>query len=200
MATQTTRTISRLATAVLLLLAGAGVIVAYAASNGPVRSIGGLPQAAATGACLLSSIAILGRSRRPDAWRSATWLGLGCLGLSMLNGVFLAFVLSGPTPAGAVANSDDVAFLAVGVLFLLAAGTEFGGHLPRTVRREILADTALLSVATSTMLLLYLQSSGADAGTTASAAVFALLVSAGFSSTVSSRSGSTARTSGCSLR
>jgi PAS domain S-box-containing protein len=99
----------------------------------------------------------------------------------MLNGVFLAFVLSGPTPAGAVANSDKVAFLAVGLLFLLAAGAEFTGHLPRTVRREILADTALLAIATSTMLLLYLQEADADAGTTASAAVFAVLVAAGFS-------------------
>ena len=181
MATETRRTTSRLALTVVLLLAGAGVIAAYAASGGLVRSGDTLPPAAVSGACLLSSIAILARSPRRDAWRSAKWLGLGCLGLATLNVVFLAFVTAGPTPAGAIANSDDLAFVAVGLLFVLAVGAEFREHIPRAVRREIVADVALLSVATATMLFLYLREFGADAGAAdagaaASAAVFALLV------------------------
>src|SRR3990172_10726369 len=88
MATETPSTTSRLAPTVLML-AGVGVVAAYAATGERLRSIDGLPQAVVTGACLLSAIVILLRSRRPEGWRRATWLGLGCLGLGVVNAAFL---------------------------------------------------------------------------------------------------------------
>jgi PAS domain S-box-containing protein len=178
MATETPRTTSRLAPTVLML-AGVGVVAAYAATGERVRSIDGLPHAVVTGACLLSAIVILLRSRRPEGWRSATWLGLGCLGLAVVNAAFLVAEVNGDLPEGP--TPYDTAFLAVGVLFLVAVGVEFRDHVARDDRREIAADVALLSAAIATMLFLYLRDPGADPRTTASAAEFALLVATVFS-------------------
>jgi len=178
MATETPSTTSRLAPTVLML-AGVGVVAAYAATGERLRSIDGLPQAVVTGACLLSAFVILLRSRRPEGWRSATWLGLGCLGLAVVNAAFLVAEVRGDLPAGP--TPYDTAFLGVGVMFLVAVGVEFRDHVARDDRREIAADVALLSAAIATMLFLYLRDPGAEPGTTASAAEFALLVGTAFS-------------------
>ena len=179
MATETPRTTSRLAPTVLLL-AGVGVVAAYAVTGERVRSVDGLPHAVVSAASLLSAIVILLRSRRPEGWRSATWLGLGCLGLAAVNAAFLVAAVNGGVPAGP--TRYDTVFLMVGVPFLAAVGVEFRNHVARDDRREIVADVALLSAAIGTMLFLYLREAGAQPQTTASAAQFALLVATAFSS------------------
>jgi PAS domain S-box-containing protein len=179
MATETPRAASRLAPT-LLLLAGAGVVATYATTGERVRSVAGLPHAVVSGACLLSAIVILLRSRRPDGWRSATWLGLGCLGLAAVNAAFLVAEINGGAPTGP--TRYDAAFVVVGAFFLAAAGAEFRGHVARDDRREIAADVALLSAAIGTMLFLYLRGPAAPDVSTASAAEFALLVATAFSS------------------
>ena len=161
----------------LLLMAGAGVAFAYVSSPPRLEQVEGLPHALVAGSCLLSATVILARSRRPDAWRTAVWLGLGVLGLAAINAAFLIVDLRGLVPVRP--TPYDVAFLAVAVMFLVPVWMEFRDHVAREDRREITADVALLSAAVGTMLYLYL--STGQPGTTASAAEFALIVATGFS-------------------
>ena len=160
----------------VLLLAGGGVAFAYAAtSDGPGVDTMRFPVVA--GSCLLSAAVILLRVHRGDAWRSAPSLGVGILGLALVSVTLLITDESG-APGGSV---YDVAFLAVGALFLVAVAIEFREHVPREDRREIAADVSLLSAAIGTMLFLYLRELTAPEPTSsATAAEFALLVAAGF--------------------
>ena len=162
----------------VLLLAGGGVAIAYAASSdaaGPdsIR----LPVVA--GSCLLSAIVIVLRVRRGDAWRSAPLLGLGILAMAMVS---LTLHLTGaPGPDPPHLNIYDVAFMATGAFFLAAVAIEFREHVPRGDRREIAADVSLLSAAIGTMLFLFLRDATIAApASAASAAEMALVVAAGF--------------------
>jgi PAS domain S-box-containing protein len=179
MATETSRRASRLAPTVLLFT-GVGVVAAYVDPGERIRRVAGLPHAVVAAACLLSAIVILWRSRRPDAWRNATWLGLGCLGLASVNAAFAIADLQGGVPESP--TRYDAAFAVVALVFLVAVGVEFRDHVSRQDRREILADVALLSGAIGATLFLYLRPPGADPRLTASAAEFALLVATTFAS------------------
>jgi len=162
----------------VLLLAGGGVAFAYAAtSDSPGVDTIRFPVVA--GSCLLSAIVILLRIRRGDAWRSAPSIGLGILGLALVSLTLLLTDEGGPNPPQL--SVYDIAFLAVGALFLVAVAIEFREHLPREDRREIAADVSLLSAAIGTMLFLALRdTTAAEPQSAASAAEFALLIASGF--------------------
>jgi PAS domain S-box-containing protein len=162
----------------VLLVAGGGVAFAYAASSDRSDAFDGMRFPIVAGSCLLSAVVILLRSRREDAWRSAPWLGLGILAIAVVSGTFLINEVPGPEPPAL--GLYDLAFLVVGLLFLIAVAIEFREHVAREDRREIAADVALLSAAIGTMLFLYLRPASAT-GPAASTAEFALIVASGFS-------------------
>ncbi|HEU4866009.1 MAG TPA: PAS domain-containing sensor histidine kinase, partial [Actinomycetota bacterium] len=162
----------------VLLVAGGGVAFAYAASSDRSDALDGIRFPIVAGSCLLSAVVILLRSRRKDAWRSAPSLGLGILGIAVVSGTFLINEVPGPEPPAL--GLYDLAFLVVGLLFLIAVAIEFREHVAREDRREIAADVALLSAAIGTMLFLYLRPASAT-GPAASTAEFALIVASGFS-------------------
>jgi PAS domain S-box-containing protein len=175
MSTQPPRARSWLAP-VVLLLPGAGVVLAYVVALPKIRETDGLAGAIVGGACLISAIAIFARTRRPDAWRSAWWFGLAILGLAGVTATVTLIDLrdvevASPTPY-------DAALLIVAVLFLIPVVFEFRGHVPREDRREIAADVALVTIAGGTMLYLLLRPGGSEAAISASAAEFALIVAA----------------------
>src|SRR5207344_1104811 len=163
----------------VLLVAGGGVAFAYAASSRS-GSPGDLPIPVVAGSCLLSSIVILLRSRHPDAWRSAPWLGLGIAAIGAVSATFLVTDATGSEPPRL--GAYDAGFLAAGVLFLIAVVIEFRDHVPREDRREIVADVALLSAAIGTMLVLSLRpDSTVDSASAAPSAEFALIIALGAS-------------------
>lgn len=177
MTTRSARSYVWLTTAVLVLAAG-GVVAAYTLALPEVRRTDGLANAIVGGASLLSAIAIFVRAGRPDAWRSATMLGLGVLGLALMSGTFAALDLIGadfrPTPF-------DAGIGVVAVLFLVPAVHEFRGHVPGGDRREIAADVALIGAALATILYLQLRPDGPAEAISWSAVEFALIVAAGVS-------------------
>ncbi|MCI0634950.1 MAG: PAS domain-containing sensor histidine kinase [Actinobacteria bacterium] len=177
MSSQTRRSVPWVAPLLLLLAMGAGVIVTYASQEWAAPSF---PLVGV--ACLFASVAILFRSRRPDAWRSALWLGLGVLGIACISLTFSALEPSGTVPAGL--GAYEIAFTLVAALFLGGVVVEFRTHLAREDQREIASDIALLSAAIGTMLFLYLRPSGADSAAAASAASLALITATGFSAFV----------------
>ncbi len=177
MSSQTRRSASWIAPLLLLLATGVGVTVAYASRDWVAPRF---PLVAV--ACFFASLAILYRSRQPDAWRSAIWLGLGVLGIAGIALTFHTLEPTGTLPPGL--GAYEIAFLVVAVLFLVAVVVEFRGHLAREDQREIASDIALLSAAIGTMLFLYLRPSGADPAAAASAASLALIAATGFSAFV----------------
>jgi PAS domain S-box-containing protein len=177
MSTQSIRANVWLVSAVLLL-AGAGVALAYTSALPEIRSTDGVPGMIVAGSCLLASTAILSRARRPEAWRSARWLGLGVLGLGAVGAAFAILDVGGVETMGS--SPFDAAFLLVGLLFLVPVAVEFRGHVEREVRREIAADVALISAAVGTILYLLLRPDSAASEVSMSAAAFALIVAVGF--------------------
>jgi PAS domain S-box-containing protein len=178
MSTQVSRLSAWLAP-VVLLLAGAGVVLAYTTMKADVRRTDGLAGTIVAGACLLAAIAILARSRRPGSWRSARWLGIAVLSLAAGSGAFAVLDIRGIVPTRP--TPYDAAFGVVAILFLIPASLEFRGHVAREDRREILADVALISASIGTMLYLILRPNGIDPAGQASAAEFALIVASGVS-------------------
>ncbi|HEX6587278.1 MAG TPA: hypothetical protein VF052_11060, partial [Solirubrobacterales bacterium] len=102
----------------VLLVAGGGVALAYAASSDRSDALDGMRFPIVAGSCLLSAVVILLRSRREDAWRSAPSLGLGILAIAVVSGTFLINEVPGPEPPAL--GLYDLAFLVVGLLFLIA--------------------------------------------------------------------------------
>jgi len=175
MSTQTQRRAQWFAPFVLLV-AGGGVALAYAASSGSGSTVD-IRFPVVTGSCLLSAVVILLRGRQPGAWRSGPSLGLGIASIAAVSATFLVTDATGSEPPRL--GPYEVGFLAAGVLFLIAVAIEFREHVPREDRREIAADVALLTAAIGTMLFLSLRpESTADR---ASAAEFALIIASGAS-------------------
>ena len=128
--------------------------------------------------CLLSTVVILFRSRRRDAWQSAPWLGLGMLGLTALSASF-TWLGDGPARRGV----HETAFVLVGLMFLVALAVEFRNHVAWEDRREIAADIALLTVAIGIILFLFLRPerlTGFESAVTAGLALMAATGSSGF--------------------
>jgi PAS domain S-box-containing protein len=137
-----------------------------------VRRMDGAPGGIVAAACLLASVAIFRRSRRP-MWRAARWLGLGVLGIGLVAATLAVLDLGGvrisrPTPF-------DAAFLVVAVVLFVPVALELRAHVVREDRREITADIALIGVALGTMLYLLLRPDVVDVRAL-SAAEFAAIV------------------------
>ncbi|HEX5903796.1 MAG TPA: ATP-binding protein [Actinomycetota bacterium] len=161
-------------TPALLLIAGAGVTLAYIASETASAGTSDLPIVAVS--CLLSTVVILFRSRQRDAWQSAPWLGLGMLGLTALSASF-TWLGDGPARRGV----HETAFVLVGLMFLVALAVEFRNHVAREDRREIVADIALLTVAIGIILFLFLRPERLTGFESAVTASLALMAATGFS-------------------
>ena len=161
-------------TPALLLIAGAGVTLAYIASETASAGTSDLPIVAIS--CLLSTVVILFRSRQRDAWQSAPWLGLGMLGLTALSASF-TWLGDGPARRGV----HETAFVLVGLMFLVALAVEFRNHVAREDRREIAADIALLTVAIGIILFLFLRPERLTGFESAVTASLALMAATGFS-------------------
>jgi PAS domain S-box-containing protein len=163
----------------VLLVAGGGVALAYAAS-GRSSSPEDIRFPVVTGSCLLSAIVILLRSRHRGAWRSAPSLGLGIGAIAVVSATFLVTDATGSEPQRL--GPYEAGFLAAGVLFLIAVAIEFREHVAREDRREIVADVALLTAAIGTILFLSLRPYAAgDTASSASVAEFALIIASGAS-------------------
>jgi two-component system sensor histidine kinase DegS len=177
MSTQSIRANVWLVSAVLLL-AGVGVALAYTTALPEIRSTDGVPGVIVAGSCLLASTAIFSRARRPEAWRSARWLGLGVLSLGAVGAAFAILDVGGVEVMGP--SLFDAAFLLVALLLLVPVAIEFRGHVEREIRREIAADVALISAAVGTILYLLLRPESAASEISTSAAAFAVIVAVGF--------------------
>jgi len=173
MSTSPASTPARFASA-LLFLSAAGVVAAYTIAPDSLRETRGLSSGIVTGACLLAAVVILLQARRPDAWKSARWIGFAVLGLAAIGGLFMYVDITGHPKGRSI--TYDVSFLLVSLLFLAPAGIEYREHLPKEDRREIVADVALISAAFGTALYLLLRPADADIATIVSSAVFALIV------------------------
>jgi PAS domain S-box-containing protein len=173
MSTPPLSTRARFVTALLFLVA-AGVVAAYTLTPDSLRTTNGLSSGVVTGACLLASLVILAQVRRPEAWKSAPWIGLAVLGLAAIGGLFMYVDISGHPKGRSI--TYDVSFLIVSLVFLAPAGIEYRDHLPKEDRREIVADVALISAAFGTALYLFLRPADTDITTVVSSAVFALIV------------------------
>jgi PAS domain S-box-containing protein len=158
----------------LLFVTAAGVVAAYTIAPDALRATHGLSSGIVTGACLLAAVVILMRAHRPEAWKSARWLGFAILGLAAIGGLFMYVDITGNSKGRSI--TYDVSFLLVSLVFLAPAGIEYRDHLPKEDRREIVADVALISAAFGTALYLLLRPADADIATTVSSAVFALIV------------------------
>jgi PAS domain S-box-containing protein len=173
MSTHPARTRAWFAPTVLVLAAG-GVAAAYALALAELRDLDGGPGAIVAGSAFVAAIAILWRSRRDDAWRSAPWLGMGFLAVSVVTTMVTVVEVRGaelttPTPY-------DAALLLVGALFVVPVFQEFRGHVQKEDRREIAADIALITIALGTILYLLLRPGVPGAAVSASAAEFAVIV------------------------
>jgi PAS domain S-box-containing protein len=175
MSTQPARTHAWFAPVVLLSV-GAGVVAAYLMGVPQVRHSSGLPGGIVTVACLVSTLAILSRARKPNAWRSATWLGLGMLALTAATATIAMIEVTGLDPAAP--TPYDAALLAVAGLLLVPVVIEFRGHVPREDRREIAADIVLISIALGIALYLLLRPGLPGTGGDWSSAEFAVIVAA----------------------
>src|SRR5215212_1884920 len=144
-----------------------------------IRRTAGMPGAIVAIGCVVAAAVMFVRARRPDAWRTARWLGLAIVGVAAI-ALTIAVLetrdvrFDGPTPY-------DAAFLVVAVLFLVPAVLEFRTHIIREDRREVAADVALVGIAIATLLYLLLRPGGAGPGVQLSAAEFATIVAFGFS-------------------
>jgi PAS domain S-box-containing protein len=178
MSTQLSRVQAWLAPTVLFL-AGVGVVAAYTIALPTIRRTDGLPGTIVAGACVLSAVAIFSRARRPDAWRSAKWLGLGVLGLGVVSGWIAAVGAHGVEPSQPTAY--DAAFVVVALLFLVSVVQEFRSHVPPEDRREVAADVALISTAVAVIVYVLLRPEMASTASAISAAQFAVIVATAFS-------------------
>jgi PAS domain S-box-containing protein len=138
----------------LLAVTALGVSVVYVLARDELAASEGLGTAVVAGATLLSALAIFSRLRYPGAWRSTGWLGLAVLGSFVVAGMFLVRDI---TRSATEPGAFDALFLLVLLLYLIPVGIEFGEHLGREERREIVADVALLSVALTVIMYLILR-------------------------------------------
>jgi PAS domain S-box-containing protein len=163
----------------VLVLAAAGVAAAYAIAQEALSSVDGLSDALILAACLLSAIAVFGSLRRDTAWESARWLGLGLLALAVIAAVLLFHDLT--QRGGYRPSLYDALFALAAGLFFVPILIEYRGHFPKTDRREISADVALISAALGTILYLLVRPTGAGLAESLSSAVFALIAATAFS-------------------
>jgi PAS domain S-box-containing protein len=146
---------------VVLVVTGVAISSAYLLARNELGTNDGLGSAIVVSSMVVAAVAIFGRLRRPGAWHSTLWIGIAVTGLAA---VTLLFLVREMTTDVAGARGYEAGFLLICGLFLIPVWIELRDHLPRTDRREIVADVALLSVAIGGILYLVLRPS--DAGST----------------------------------
>jgi PAS domain S-box-containing protein len=139
----------------VLVAIGVAIAIAYALARDALASTEGVGSAIVTCSMLASAVAIFARRRHPEAWPSATWIGIALLGLGGVSALLLLHDVT--DPAGGPRAMDAVLLL-VGGLLLAPLWIELRDHLPSPDRREIVADVGLLSVAIGSVIYLVLRS------------------------------------------
>src|SRR5919198_1009991 len=157
----------------LLVAAGLAGVGAFVFASETIERTSGLGSALAAGACLLGAGAILATAQLPGAWRSLRPFAYGLLAFALLDGLLLMESAGG---LDLPARMYDVVFLAIGIVFVIPAVRRFREHLPKDDRREILADVALVGVAWSSALLVFLQRPSMSWAVVASMALSVLVV------------------------
>src|ERR671936_1549891 len=157
----------------LLVAAGLAGFGAFVFASERIERTSGLGSALAAGACLLGAGAILATAQLPGAWRSLRPFAYGLLAFALLDGLLLIESAGG---LDLPARTYDIVFLAIGTVFVIPAVRRFREHLPKDDRREILADVALVGVAWSRALLVFLQRPSMSWAVVASMALSVLVV------------------------
>ena len=157
----------------LLVAAGLAGVGAFVFASETIERTSGLGSALAAGACLLGAGAILATAQLPGAWRSLRPFAYGLLAFALLDGLLLIESAGG---LDLPARTYDIVFLAIGTVFVIPAVRRFREHLPKDDRREILADVALVGVAWSSALLVFLQRPSMSWAVVASMALSVLVV------------------------
>jgi PAS domain S-box-containing protein len=160
------------ASAALLFLAVAGVAAAQWLMPADPRSRVLTSEAVVACACLLAAL-VIGVAVQKGAWRGGVWLAWSILILGA--GSALLFVLDGSGPPRHSPGNNDPALLVLLLPLLGLAVAEAREHFPKHERRELGADTVLIAASLSAIFYVVLRPAGADATTSTSAAVFALL-------------------------
>ena len=165
------------ATLAVLVMAGVGLVATYLVPFDRDRTRTLAADVAPLVTTLVAGIAIL-RSRRSErAWRSAGFLGVAVLGVAVVNA---AIFVGDLTRTSFGPSALDLAFVPIGLLFLIPVKIEFDNHLPKGDRGEIATDVALIAAALSMIVYVVLRPPGADATTSISAAILATLAASGF--------------------
>ena len=160
------------ATAVVLILAVIGVAAAQWLMPADPRSRALVSEAMVACACLLAAI-VIGIAVQKGAWRGGVWLAWMVLILGAGSALFFVLDVSGPLRHDP--SRVDLAFLIL-LLPIAALGvSEAREHFPKHERRELGADMLLIAASLSAIFYVILRPAGADATTSISAAVFAVL-------------------------
>ncbi len=158
--------------AVLLILAVAGVVIAQVMMPTDPRTRALVSEAMVACACLLAAVAIAIAVQR-GAWRGGLWVAWVIVVIGAA--AAFMFVLDVTGPIRHDPSRADLAFLVVLVPLIGLALAEAREHSPSHERRELLADMLLIGASLSAILYIVLRPAGADATTSTSAAVFALV-------------------------
>lgn len=165
------------ATVVVLVLTAAALVAAYLVRFDDERTRTLVRDAVPTTAAFVAGLSILRSRRRRAAWASAAFLGAGMLGIA---GVEAGLLIGDVTGATFGPSPFDLAFVPIGLLFLIPVKLEFDSHLRKEDRSEISTDVWLIAAALSTVAYVVLRPAGADAMTTATSAILATLAAGAF--------------------
>jgi signal transduction histidine kinase len=160
---------------VLLALAGGAIAAAYALWPHGIEQRALLSHGSGGVIALLAAVITLRAARRPNAWRPTFAAGLALLAIGLGQAAGLALTLLDP-PAGPYGGGIvvDGPFVLVAVLLLVLYRAELIEHYPPEDRREAVADIALLAVAGTAIVFLFLRPDAPRGVDVISSAVIAL--------------------------
>lgn len=167
-------------TLAVLVLAGAGLVAAYAFAPELPGPDARQAETALTGAFLVSGVVIAWQASREQSWRSARVLGLAMFALASIMAVFLIRDLDGPVrPYGP--STLDLVVLPLAAVLLVPMKIEYASHFRTQDRREIATDVALIAASLGCIAYLYLRPEHGDVASSVSSAIFALAAASVFS-------------------
>ena len=159
-------------TAILLGLTAISVVVVYMLLPSGSRTQALASEAMVAITCVLSAL-VIARAVQGGAWRGAIWLAWTLILVGIGNALF--FVLDVAQPGRYQPRPSDAIFLVLMIPLLKLAEAEAREHFDPRERRELTIDLFLITASITAILYLLIRPVGADAQTSFSAAVFALL-------------------------
>jgi PAS domain S-box-containing protein len=159
-------------TAILLGLTAITVVTIYVLLPSGSRAQALASEAMVAITCVLSAL-VIARAVRAGAWRGAIWLAWALVLVGIGNALF--FVLDVSQPGRYQPRPSDAIFLVLMIPLLKLAEAEAKEHFDPRERRELTIDLLLITASLTAILYLLIRPADADAQTSISAAVFALL-------------------------